>query len=244
VPRPVGCGTCAPPLPVPPANDTAARFRPCSAMTPTTPAPIMDRGGSGGRADGRSCRGPRMRIGKALAAIALAAFVAGCGPGSQGSQASKGDPGPPGPAGPRGETGPAGPAGPPGPAGQRGAQGPQGSQGPPGPQGPEGSAGTAGAGAPIRVIRANCNSADCTVECKDDEVLLTAYCGTRRTAAVFPSERSASCRRRGSASTPLVAACGKISSDMASSPAAPTSQEVDQKDRELDRRLRDICRGC
>jgi hypothetical protein len=84
------------------------------------------------------------------------------------------------------------------------------------------------------------------VECRDDEVLLTAYCGPRRTAAVYPSERSASCRsgRRGGGSGPLVAACSRISSDMATSPAAPAAQGTDPRDRELDRRLKDICRGC
>ena len=178
-----------------------------------------------------------MRI-SVLAAIALAACVAGCDRISQGSQAAKGDPGPPGPAGARGETGPAGPAGPAGPRGPAGPQGAQGPQGAPGAQGPPGSAGGA---TPVRVIRTNCEAAGCTVECAEDEVLLTAYCGARRTAAVFPSERSASCRRRGSASSPLVAACGKVSSDMATVPAAP---ETDARDRELDRRLKDICRGC
>jgi Collagen triple helix repeat (20 copies) len=182
-----------------------------------------------------------MHIGRLLAAVAVAACVAGCGPGSQSQQASKGDAGGQGPPGAKGETGPAGPAGPPGPAGPRGAPGPQ---GPPGAQGPEGPPGPAGAGGQIRVIRTNCDAADCTVECRDDEVLLTAYCGARRTAATFPNERSASCRRRGTASSPLVVACGKVSSDAASSGAAPAAQEVDPRDRELDRRLRDICRGC
>jgi Collagen triple helix repeat (20 copies) len=181
-----------------------------------------------------------MRIG-VLAAIVLAACMGGCGPGSQGSQASKGDPGPAGPAGARGEAGPAGAAGPPGP---RGPAGPQGAQGPQGPQGAQGPPGPAGGATPVRVMRTNCDSAGCTVECAEDEVLLTAYCGPRRTAAVFPSERSASCRRRGSASSPLVAACGKISSDMATVPAGPAAQEADSRDRELDRRLKDICRGC
>jgi hypothetical protein len=181
-----------------------------------------------------------MRIAMVLAAIAVMA-LAGCGPGSQNSQTSKGEPGPPGPPGAKGEAGPAGPAGPPGP---RGAPGPQGPAGPQGAQGPEGPPGPGGAGGQIRIIRTNCDAAGCSVECRDDEVLLTAYCGARRTAAVFPGERSASCRRRGTASSPLVAACGKISSDLAASTAAPTPQDTDPRDRDLDRRLRDICRGC
>jgi hypothetical protein len=185
-----------------------------------------------------------MRIEKIVAAIAVLVSLAGCGPGSQSSQTPKGEQGVQGTPGPKGDTGPAGPAGPAGPRGAQGPPGPQGPQGAQGPEGPPGPGGGGGAGGQIRVIRTNCDAAGCTVECRDDEVLLTAYCGARRTAAVFPSERSASCRRRGTATSPLVATCGKITSDMASVPASSTPQETDQRDRELDRRLKDICRGC
>jgi hypothetical protein len=187
-----------------------------------------------------------MRVARLLAAIIVSVALAGCWPGSQNSTASKGDPGPPGPAGARGETGPAGP---PGPAGPRGAAGPQGPAGPQGAQGPEGPPGQGGAGGAIRVVRTNCEGGDCTFECRDDEVLLTAYCGPQRTAATFSSERAASCRttagrRRASATGPLVVACGRVSSEMGSAPSAPAAQSQDPRDRELDRRLKDICRGC
>ena len=36
-----------------------------------------------------------------------------------------------------------------------------------------------------------------------------AYCGAARIAAIFPTERSASCRIRNAASNPLIAACAK-----------------------------------
>jgi hypothetical protein len=41
-------------------------------------------------------------------------------------------------------------------------------------------------------------------------MLLTAYCGPRRNAAVIPSERSATCRNPVPANNPLVAACVKM----------------------------------
>src|SRR5262245_7453706 len=93
----------------------------------------------------------------------------------------------------QGEKGDAGPAGP---------AGPQGSPGPPGPVGP--------AGAQVRVVQSDCTATSCVAECSADEVLITAYCGVRRTPAVFPSERAASCRTRGAASSPLVGVCAKI----------------------------------
>jgi len=186
-----------------------------------------------------------MRTARVLAAVVVCVALAGCWPGLQGSSGSKGDAGPPGPVGPKGE---AGPAGPPGPAGPRGAPGPQGPAGPQGAQGPEGSAGAGSAGGAIRVVRTSCDSADCSFECRDDEVLLTAYCGPQRTAATFSNERAASCRssgrRRASAAGPLVVACGKVSAEMGTAPAAPAAQSQDPRDRELDRRLKDICRGC
>jgi len=41
-------------------------------------------------------------------------------------------------------------------------------------------------------------------------MLLTAYCGVRRNAAVIPTERSATCRSPVPANSPLVAACVKM----------------------------------
>jgi hypothetical protein len=113
---------------------------------------------------------------------ALLVGLVGCGKGPQG------DPGPPGPQGPKGDVGPVGPPGPPGP---------------PGPQGERGPA----TGPSIRVIRSDCVSG-CSVQCQDNEVLITAYCGATRDQAQFLSERAASCGPVPSASnTPLVAVC-------------------------------------
>jgi hypothetical protein len=97
-------------------------------------------------------------------------------------QGAKGDAGPAGPPGARGEAGPRGPAGPP------------------------------GASSAMRIVRANCDATSCAVQCSDDEVLLIAYCGATRNAAIFPTERSASCRLRNPANSPLVAACAKTGS--------------------------------
>jgi len=117
--------------------------------------------------------------------IVLLAGVAGCSKGPAGEQ---------GPRGPQGEKGDTGPAGPPGPAGPRGPQGPAGQQGPP--------------AAGMRVIRSNCPQGDCTVECRDNEVLVTAYCGANRNPATLLGERGASCGVQASASvSPLVAVC-------------------------------------
>ena len=116
--------------------------------------------------------------------LAVSGSLAGCGKGPQG------DPGPAGPQGPKGDVGPAGPAGPPGPPGPAG---PQGQAGPPSPS--------------IRVVKSDCVSG-CTVQCQDDEVLVTAYCGPTRNQAQYLGERGASCGPTGSASnTPLVAVC-------------------------------------
>ena len=117
-----------------------------------------------------------MRAAHLVFAFALLAGLAGCGKG------------------PQGETGPAGPAGPKGDAGPAGPPGPKGDTGPAGPPGP-GS---------VRIVRSDCTSGSCTVECHENEVLVTAYCGPQRTAALFSKERSASC---GPPDTPLIAVC-------------------------------------
>jgi hypothetical protein len=92
-------------------------------------------------------------------------------------------------------------------------QGPKGDPGPPGPPGPPGAKGDPGPPGPpygIRIVRANCDAAACTVQCADDEMLLTAYCGARRNAAVIPTERAATCRSPVPANSPVVAACVKM----------------------------------
>jgi hypothetical protein len=46
------------------------------------------------------------------------------------------------------------------------------------------------------------------VQCKDNEVLVTAYCGPTRNAAQFLGERGASCGPEASpANAPLIAVC-------------------------------------
>jgi hypothetical protein len=97
--------------------------------------------------------------------------------------------------------------------GQGQGQGQKGERGPPGPAGPPGPRGEPGPPGPpfgIRVVRAGCDANNCTVQCADDEMLLTAYCGARRNAAVIPSERSATCRSPVPANSPVVAACVKM----------------------------------
>jgi hypothetical protein len=123
-----------------------------------------------------------MRPAHLVLAFALLSGLAGCGKGPQGDTGSAG------PVGPKGDAGPVGPAGPAGPAG---------------PQGPKGDTGPAGSSG-VRIVRLDCASSSCTVECHENEVLVTAYCGPSRTQALFSKERSASC---GSSDTPLVAVC-------------------------------------
>jgi len=85
--------------------------------------------------------------------------------------------------------------------------------GPPGERGPAGPAGARGAvGDPgIRILRSDCATGNCTVECADDEVLLNAYCNPNRTAATYPAEHSAQCRTQGRGRVEVVAACVKSS---------------------------------
>src|ERR1700739_4775138 len=122
-----------------------------------------------------------MRVSHLALTLALLAGLAACGKGPQG------DAGPPGPQGPKGDAGPVGPAGPPGP---------QGEKGPPGSPSPS-----------IRVVRSDCVSG-CSVQCQDNEILITAYCGATRNQAQFLSERGASCGPGPTAANaPLVAGC-------------------------------------
>jgi hypothetical protein len=146
-----------------------------------------------------------MRISPLAGIAAVAIFVAGCNEGPPGPQGSQG---PPGAVGAKGD---------PGPAGSPGPAGPTGPSGPPGPQGPPGPRGHADASdASTRVVRVNCESATCRFECGQDEVVLSAHCGSRRTAARFPTESSASCRQTDDY---LVVACSKVSLQ-AAAPAA------------------------
>jgi len=59
-----------------------------------------------------------------------------------------------------------------------------------------------------RVVRVNCATESCQVQCEMGEVMVTAYCGPSRKAATFLSESSASCGLTPSnADSPLVAVC-------------------------------------
>jgi hypothetical protein len=92
----------------------------------------------------------------------------------------------------------------------QGQPGPKGDPGPPGPPGAKGDPGPPGAPLGVRMVRANCDATNCAVQCGEDELLLTAYCGARRNAAVIPTERSATCRSPVPANSPVVAICMKI----------------------------------
>ena len=128
-----------------------------------------------------------MRLGYLLLVLALGASLAGCGQGPKGDPGSAGPPGPKGDPGPVGQTGPEGPPGPPGP---------QGEQGPPSPT--------------LRVIRKDCLTGGCTVTCRGDEILVTAYCGPSRNAASYVGERQATCGVEATtANSPLVAVCAQ-----------------------------------
>ena len=125
-----------------------------------------------------------MRASHFVLAVTLLVGLSACGKGPQG------DAGAAGPQGPKGDAGPAGPMGPPGPPGP---QGPQGEAGPPSPS--------------VRVVKSDCVSG-CTVQCQDNEVLVTAYCGPTRNPAQFLGENGASCGPAASpANAPLVAVC-------------------------------------
>jgi hypothetical protein len=139
-----------------------------------------------------------MHVKRIAIAIAVSICVAGCG---QGTPGPKGDPGPVGPTGETGQPGPAGPAGPPGPPG------PQGAEGPPGPPGTAASPPTESA---VRVTRSNCEAAACRAECNQNEVLVIAYCGPRRSPVTLVNERTVTCSR-GAATSPLVMVCAKAS---------------------------------
>jgi hypothetical protein len=123
-----------------------------------------------------------------LAVLVLGLALLGLGGCGQGP---KGDPGQPGPQGAKGDTGAAGatgPIGPPGPAG------PQGEQGPPSPS--------------IRVLRNDCIGGSCTLSCRGDEVLISAYCGPAHNQPTYLDERQVSCGLEvTSANAPLVVVC-------------------------------------
>jgi hypothetical protein len=135
-------------------------------------------------------------------------------PGAAGPQGAKGEPGPAGPQGPQGARGQAGPPGPQGAKGEpgpAGPQGPAGARGEPGPRGSQGPAATqaehADAGPRIRQVQQDCtDDQECTVECAQGEVALSAFCPTKA-PALLNSPRDVSCGTGNR--TPMVAFCAK-----------------------------------
>jgi len=130
---------------------------------------------------------PRL-ISLAVLLVGLALFgLGGCG------QGPKGDAGQPGPPGPKGDPGVAGSAGPVGPAGP---PGPPGAEGPPSPS--------------LRVLRNDCLGGSCTLACRGDEVLVSAYCGPTHKPPTFLDERQVLCGLEvTSANAPLVVVCAQ-----------------------------------
>jgi hypothetical protein len=97
-----------------------------------------------------------------------------------------------------------------------GAKGPAGDQGPAGPKGPTGDPGPpgqeSGQASSLRIVQSNCDQTSCTAQCGENEILLTAYCGPKRNAALIPTDRTATCRTRVPANSPLVAVCAAVPS--------------------------------
>ena len=94
--------------------------------------------------------------------------------------------------------------------GPGGPRGPKGDQGPPGPTGPKGDPGPPGPTVAIRVVRAGCDANSCRVQCGEDEMLLTAYCGPNHNPASILIGRTATCRNPVPANSPIIAACAKM----------------------------------
>ena len=80
----------------------------------------------------------------------------------------------------------------------QGLKGPVGDQGPPGPKGPQGDAGPPSTTSGIRIVHSACDETTCRVQCSENEMLLTAYCGpqpkprhhTNRTSRDVPQPRA------------------------------------------------------
>ena len=64
----------------------------------------------------------------------------------------------------------------------------------------------------LRVVQSNCDQTSCTAQCGESEILLTAYCGPKRNAALISTDRTATCRTRVPANNPLVAVCAAMPS--------------------------------
>ncbi len=119
--------------------------------------------------------------------LALALLLASCGQPTPGPQGPKGDAGPKGDQGPPGQNGPAGPPG---------AQGPQ---------------GVPGASSAFRLVRSPCTSnLECSITCREDEVVVSAYCGRKKLPPNYLTEQSVNCGINPDTSGgALVAVCAK-----------------------------------
>ena len=129
--------------------------------------------------------------------ILMAGLLVACG---------QNEPGPKGDAGSAGERGEAGPPGPVGPPGTR-PEASRSSAVRPGwpPPGPPGTASPT----LLRIVRATCDATGCTAQCNEDEEMFVAYCGAARNSAIYSTQRSATCRARTAANSPIVATCLK-----------------------------------
>jgi hypothetical protein len=89
--------------------------------------------------------------------------------------------------------------------------GPKGDAGPPSERGEAGPPGPPGTASPtlLRIVRATCDATGCTAQGSEDEELFIAYRGAARNSAIYPTQRSASCRARTTANSPIVATCIK-----------------------------------
>ena len=69
----------------------------------------------------------------------------------------------------------------------------------------------AGASSQFRLVRAPCtSSSECQVSCRTDEVVVTAYCGTKRAAASFLTDQTVYCGiNPDTTGGPLVVVCAK-----------------------------------
>src|SRR5260370_18341056 len=90
------------------------------------------------------------------------------------------------------------------------SKGPMGDQGPPGPKGPQGDAGPPSTTSGIRIVHLACDETTCRVQCSENEMLLTAYCGPKRNPPIIPTERPTPCRRPVPSDKPLAALCALI----------------------------------
>ena len=128
-----------------------------------------------------------MRTAVIILAAAMSTMLSGCGQPTAGPQGPKGD------------------------TGAKGDAGPQGLVGPPGPPGLQGPPGPAGASSQFRLVRAPCtSSSECQVSCRTDEVVVTAYCGTKRAAASFLTDQTVYCGiNPDTTGGPLVVVCAK-----------------------------------